>query len=499
MSIDPELDVKRSVVTLLLCCLLPCLLHANGDPVIEYSARVRSSNPVPLKMTDVQVVREDLRIEAGLPYSSIHVTYFLKNNSAEPVHVDYGFPVDFYGHPDDANRFDQDQFGESLYERGIGALAVRDIRFRLNGTELPWTRADEVIKDGVEMRYDFETEEEYEADVEMARLWTYTVLDIPAGETAELQVDYSVLCRWSTGLYFLGRSPLLRYFPYFGQIRYDFTPAQHWGNGKTDFFSFTLDYSGLPAYLIDSVEPELEMAGPLVKGDRKWTLEARDFDFAEAKPLELSFRYRGEIGVPVHSWGDPLKACAVPVSAYELQASGAQDKYPVSQLTDGDVATAWVAPGDGVGATLDIDFPTPCRVSDLAFYNGYHKSEALWTANSRIEKVRLEITRADGFQDRPVDLDVSRHSLDVSTLLAYADPCFGLPTLVPVTSLVRQICGRYKGMGEDGLSLFEEVPFSSEYVKHIRLTVLSVTPGTKYKDLCLSELTVLDGFKIIYE
>ena len=34
------------------------------------------------------------------------------------------------GHPDDANRFDQDQFGESLYERGIGALAVRDIRFR---------------------------------------------------------------------------------------------------------------------------------------------------------------------------------------------------------------------------------------------------------------------------------------------------------------------------------------------------------------------------------
>ena len=70
---------------------------------------------------------------------------------------------------------------------------------------------------------------------------------------------------------------------------------------------------------------------------------------------------------------------------------------------------------------------------------------------------------------------------------------------MPVTSLVRQICGRYKGMGEDGLSLFEEVPFSSEYVKHIRLTVLSVTPGTKYKDLCLSELTVLDGFKIIYE
>ena len=50
-------------------------------------------------------------------------------------------------------------------------------------------------------------------------------------------------------------------------------------------------------------------------------------------------------------------------------------------------------------------------------------------------------------------------------------------------------------MDPDGLILFDKVPFPSDYVSHIRLTILSVTPGTKYKDLCISDIVVLDGFE----
>ena len=55
--------------------------------------------------------------------------------------------------------------------------------------------------------------------------------------------------------------------------------------------------------------------------------------------------------------------------------------------------------------------------------------------------------------------------------------------------------GRQTGVDPDGLILFDKVPFPSDYVSHIRLTILSITPGTKYKDLCISDIVVLDGFE----
>ena len=73
--------MKRYLLPLLALVFLPALLHANGDPVISYSARVRSCNPIPLKVTEVQVVREDLDINVALPFTTVRVAYRLKNNS----------------------------------------------------------------------------------------------------------------------------------------------------------------------------------------------------------------------------------------------------------------------------------------------------------------------------------------------------------------------------------------------------------------------------------
>ena len=164
-------------------------------------------------------------------------------------------------------------------------------------------------------------------------------------------------------------------------------------------------------------------------------------------------------------------------------------------MTDGNPATAWVAPGNGVGAAIDIDFPKPRRVSDLGFYNGYHKSAALWAANSRVKRLRLEITRADGYCDAPVEVDVS--DWDTVFYLLKGEPvaCFGDLSLLAITNLPRQIYGREKGVDPDGIILFDKVPFASDYVSHIKITILETTPGTKYQDLCISDLVVLDGFE----
>ena len=484
--------MKKYFFTLLVLAFLPALLQANGDPVISYSANIRSCNPIPLKVTEVQVVREDLDINVALPYTTVRVAYRLKNNSKKPIHVDYGFPVDFSAKAGDDYGFEGDDMSESLYEVGVADRAVRKIKFLLDGKELPWTSADEVVKTG-EVFEDEETGEKIEP--EMYRLWTYTVLDIPAGGTVVLQVDYEVLCCWSTGLGELRSSPLSRFFPSSGGFSYDFSPAQHWGNGKADAFSCTLHCDALSKPFFSDDSPTLNTEAPFVRFNKTtWTCNTVNFDFEKAD--EMNFYFWNDISWdgPSAHWGNPLVDCALPAAAYTVKVSGAQTNYPAANLSDGNRATAWVAPGNGVGATIDIDFPKPRRVSDLGIYNGYHKSAALLEANSRIERVRLEVTRADGYRDEPVEINVS--DWDSRRYFIYETPPskLGGVTMLTITDLRRQIDGRETGVDEDGIYLFDKVPFPSEYVSHIKLTILSVIPGTKYKDLCVSDIVVLDGF-----
>jgi len=489
--------MKKILLSLLTLALLPAMAHANGDPVISYSASIRSCNPIPLKVTEVQVVREDLDISIAIPYSAVRVAYRLKNNSGKDIHVDYGFPVDFSGKADGPYGFDGNDMNESLQEVGVADRAVRNVRFRLDGAERPWTRADEVVKTGIT----YEDEETGQSiEIEEYRLWTYTVLDIPAGETVVLEVEYEVLSNWETALGALQGSPLSRYYPSSGDFYYDFSPAKHWGNGTADVFSCTLRCDALPdAFFFEDDTPQLHTEqAPFVKFNRStWTCNAVNFNFESAHHVVVRFWKRNDDGAaPYPYWGNPLADCAVPASDYTLTVSGAQPNYPAANMQDNNLATAWVAPGNGVGSTIDIDFPKPRRVSDIGFYNGYHKSATLWGANSRIKRLRLEVTRADGYQDEPVDIDVSGADWSFHYyLLRESDtPRFGEISMLPITTLNRQFEGRMVGENEDGIILYNQVPFSSEAVAHIRITVLSVSPGTKYSDLCISELLVLDGF-----
>ena len=484
--------MKRILLSLLVLAFLPALSHANGDPVISYSAGIRSCNPIPLKVTDVQVVREDLDISIAFPYSTVRVAYRLKNNSNKPIHVDYGFPVDFSGKADGPHAFVGDDMNEDLYETGVVDRAVRSVKFRLDGAELPWTHSDEVVKTG-EVYEDDETGEEVE--LEVFRLWTYTVLDIPAGETVVLQVDYEVLSDYGVNLGNLQASPLSRYFPSYGEFYYDFSPAKNWGNGKADAFSCTVHFDALPEAYLQENSPSLYCEEPFVRFNKTtWTCNTVNFDFEKAYRMSINFWKNDDGTEPYDYWGNPLAECAVPAAAYTLTVSGAQDKYPARNMQDGNLATAWVAPGNGVGTTIDIDFPKPRQVSDIGFYNGYHKSAALWAANSRVKHLLLEVTRADGYRDEPIEIDVSEWS-DRFYLLRESDtPRFGEITMLSITDLTRQLCGRRTGMDENGVFLFDKVPFASEAVSHIRLTILDVTPGTKYNDLCISDLVVLNGF-----
>ena len=486
--------MKRFLLFLLAFAAVPVLMHANGDPVISYSASIRSCNPVPMKVSEVQVVREDLNVKLMVPYTEVSVAYRLRNSSSGPIHVDYGFPIDFSGAFGQKEGFEDDEYTESLYERGIEKRAVRDVHFRLDGRELSWDRAQDVI---VVDEY-MDDESGMMVYVNNCRLWTYTVLDIPAGATVTLEVSYAVLCNWSVGLMALRESPLSRYFPFDCDFSYDFTPAQHWGNGKADEISIRVDCSGLPEGYFWEQSPAVGYGS---RSGKVWTFTEMNFDFASAGPLGASFyKQSADPEQTYPSWGDPLVSCALPATDYSVSVSEAQAKYPGTNMADGNLSTAWVAPGDGVGASIELVFPQPRRVSDLVLYNGYHKSASLWAANSRIKRMKVDITRADGYEESFETVLTEEkewwqeHSY---TLYESEKPRFGAPVLVCVTSLNRMSYGREEGVDEDGVLLFDKVSEEDEKISRIRLTVLEVVPGTQYRDLCLSELSVLDGFVIL--
>ena len=482
------------IIAALPLLLFPFLANANGDPVLSYSANILSCNPVPLKVSEVEVAKEELAIKVAVPYCSVNVKYTLRNSSSGDIHVDYGFPVDFSGSFDAPHRFVVEYWSESMEEDGIAGLAVKDISFNLDGKPLEWKHSNTVYKTA-DAYYD----DELDAMVEpkMCRLWTYTVLDIPAGSTVVLEISYSVLCQWTVPLRALKTSPLSRYFPDFGFFRYDFTPAQHWGSGKAGSFSCSVDCSALPSVFFNDGSPSFYFEVPYVqKSPAKWSYSAKDFDFAAAGSLQLQFwkEWEASQGKPYVSWGNPLERCAVPTSDYTVTVSGSQEKYPGNNLSDGSLQTAWVAPGNGVGSVIDIDFPAPRCVSDICLWNGYHKSSGIWSSNSRIAKVRVEVTRADGYRDEPFDVNLTEWDENYYALRDDPTPLFGEPSMLVVTNIERQVWGRILGVDDDGAYLYDNPPFESEYVKHIRLTVLETVKGTKYSDMCLSELVLLDGF-----
>lgn len=474
--------------------LCPSVARANGDPVLSYSANIRSCNPVPLKVSEVEVAREDLSIKVAVPYTSVLVKYTLKNSSKKNIHVDYGFPVDFSGTFDAPHGFVTDEWTESLEEDGIASLAVKDIKFVLDGKPLSWQHSNTVYKTG-EPYYDEELEKTIEPT--MCRLWTYTKLDIPAGSSVVLEISYSALCQWSVALGALKASPLSRHFADYACFEYDYTPAQHWGSGKAGSFNCTVDCSAVPKLFINKVSPSFYDEAPYKNpSPLVWTYNAKDFDFATAGNLQVQLFKDWESSEDSYiSWGNPLKTCAIPASAYKVIVSGSQDGYPAANMSDGSKQTAWVAPGDGVGAVIDIDFPKPRRVSDICLWNGYHKSSAIWSSNSRIAKVRVEVTRADGYKDEPFDADLTDWDEHYYVLRDDQTPRYGEPTLLSVTNISRQVWGREVGTDNDGGIIYFKPPFESENVRHIRLTVLETAKGSKYTDLCLSELVLLDGFK----
>jgi len=132
------------------------------------------------------------------------------------------------------------------------------------------------------------------------------------------------------------------------------------------------------------------------------------------------------------------------VSTYLPKQAG--NFYGPKSAVDGSLATAWIegVAGQGVGQWLKLKFSGRTKLDTIYMNNGYGKNQAVYYKNSRIKGVNVMID--DG------------RSWDYTLKDTNATQYIKLPAPVDTSS--------------------------------VKLTILSVYPGSKYSDTCLSEIWV---------
>lgn len=490
-----------------------CSIKANGDPVATRSAMTLSCTPVAVHIPEVKLLDERCLFVLRDGFTEVEVRYLLCNNSKKNFRaLPYGFPIDWYGEGK-ARWKSENYITESEVERGWRDSYVRNVSFVLNGKNLAWRQsADTVLKPSepyLEYSYFVEMEGFYDNDdtllkpdvdewnysaertrqlVEkygdsillytdaLCRRWYYTELDIPAGETVELVVRYSVENTTSGGLYEKGRVFHVGAWQY-NHFAYDFSPAAYWGDGKAQRFRVVVDDG------IVNPEPQYgryEIVGLEMKRQSDGLVcEARDFDFATAKPLRISYVAYGESEILPE-----LLSRRISSDKYSVYLSGGVAKYPVSNLGDMDLATTAVLKADAEGKTkIRIVLKEPMTVTGVLLYNGYTKDANTYRNNSLIDSLEYDVVW-DG--EGPDYWSKAYYKYNGDILLRGCKP------------------KEYTWQGlTDAAIRFPLAEIEMEYdfpwkyvqerpkVKEIIIDVLKVKPGAKYNDLCISEIILL--------
>lgn len=153
--------------------------------------------------------------------------------------------------------------------------------------------------------------------------------------------------------------------------------------------------------------------------------------------------YTGPIGCSWYCAGGPDS-----IWASSALAPTQTNTYSAENVHDFDLRTAWVGTSQGDTITFEFDLlGGALSITEIHIYNGYAKSEALWQANSRVQRMKVLI---DG-----------RYGFDLELEDTFLGQVFQIP---PIRSIAE---------GQK---------------RTLQLIVTGTYPGTKYTDICISEI-----------
>lgn len=514
--------MKHHLILFCTMLLAAASASANGDPVAVRSAITLSPTPVAMHVPEVQLVDEFVTFTPRDRYMEVCVRYLLHNKSNRTFDkLPYGFPIDYFGSGPAKWDF-LDDYSESQQEVGWRDGYIRNVSFTLGDRQLPWqcsrdsvivpekkSLADdlcEIIKpdsaDGYSQRlmdslYKVYGAETFHYDQAVSRRWYYTYLVIPAQSYVVLEVRYTVECNLATGLYELKNNMIGYDNHYFGELRfqYDFTPAAYWGDGHADHFMATLDASEISIINDKRWLKQYNMYSATISGlpmknkNKLWQYETRHFDLAAAKPFTVDYRLTRQPRQPL----DRLLSHRIPASAYTMEVSGTDPKYPAANLSDLDPATTTVLkPGKNDSIYIIIRFKKPTALEGMLLLNGYTKNAETYRNNARIDSLMVFGDYNSIFRSEKETISQQEKNMllagERDYIIKYTDfrPLPTKYTGVSPTSF------DWQSLVDNAMIVnLSDEPWTDNCYTEIRIVITAATKGLKYQDLCLSEILLI--------
>ncbi|MBP5384461.1 MAG: discoidin domain-containing protein [Lachnospiraceae bacterium] len=146
-------------------------------------------------------------------------------------------------------------------------------------------------------------------------------------------------------------------------------------------------------------------------------------------------------------------------SSYLKTVSQDGQTYEPFHVIDGNYTTAWIEGKDdlGIGESLSFDLGNTERITRMLIYNGFLNTKYRYAINGKVTRLLVEFD------------DGTSQTVDVNTMSAP-------DTKVPFTE---------SELGPTEVIFDEPVNASG-----VKLTILDAVQGTKYKDVCISEVEI---------
>ena len=176
-------------------------------------------------------------------------------------------------------------------------------------------------------------------------------------------------------------------------------------------------------------------------------------------------------------------------------------KYPSTNLFDGFFKTCWVAGNSQNNQSSSLYIHVPGKIDSdkiiLNIFAGYGKTKALFKANARPKKIKLSLF--SGFHPDAYSSEVTRLyliKLFRTDTLELADS-FGVQSFHLNIDIEQYL--KFQKMAEDEYKLLQYENNPQPHADLIlKREILDSYPGTKYKDICISEIFFNDRFVTAY-
>jgi hypothetical protein len=416
-----------------LCCLCAVSSYANwgGDG----GGSVGTGAFRAFGTAQVEMQREDLQIQLFRDRAKVQVEYTVKN-TGDGVNVKAGFPS-------------LELIGPS------GSYAeVANYHLTADGKEVPFKaeKGDlgnwKTLFDPEYVMMATDPGEDTRLCAKCGLWWLASTVHFDKDESKHIRITYESRYQFAEG----GPSGDSYYKP--DMFRYLLSPAATW-KGPIQ--------QGKIAISAVSVDPKVILIKPAARF--KNTPAGYVWEFTNLKPtladnLEISMNnsfktmlVRGPESQETSWYSFEGSKYFFDFHDYQVRASSTAKGYDPNNIKDLQNETAWVAGANGgVNESLTLTLDKPTHVDQLGLVPGYGKNESLYFANNRVQEVAISVNNGPATSATLPD-----------EFVAFSP-------------------GSYKGYALVNLGGY------SGDARTVTLTIRKVYKGSKYNDLCISEI-----------